>query len=144
MSRCRLFWGCSGGVDRGHACPTNAVVGCWECLNALGTNQTARMTIVAVGDSPCTTATAAFVILGAAGQYVVTVLKEFDAPDAKALKGREPTLKMRLYNWRQNYSHEALYDASTDVLVEDLSHVNGNFVGGTWLEFRRCLLPRPP
>jgi len=124
------------GLASKRGCPTDFIVGKWEAANALGTNMTATLAVLP-SNGDCQGITANFDIVGATGVYAITTIENLTAASDALLKKDATTVKVRFENIHGKYFHEGVYDASADVLLEDLAYVNGSFVGGGILEFHR-------
>eukprot|EP00429_Kryptoperidinium_foliaceum_P096293 CAMPEP_0176245720 /NCGR_PEP_ID=MMETSP0121_2-20121125/32084_1 /TAXON_ID=160619 /ORGANISM="Kryptoperidinium foliaceum, Strain CCMP 1326" /LENGTH=258 /DNA_ID=CAMNT_0017585351 /DNA_START=83 /DNA_END=856 /DNA_ORIENTATION=- len=116
-------------------CPTDLLVGKWVCADALATGKPATLEILP-SNGDCDGLTANFDIIGATGVYTVTNIERFVANEDALLKKRNAIVKVKFQEVHGKYFHEGLYDVSADTLVEDLAHVNGNYVGGGILEFQ--------
>jgi len=119
-------------------CPLQALFGTWE--GRVDGDKVTRLEVAANADS-CQKAAANFSILGLEGQYDIDVVEQ--VVNGTPLDAWPLALKLKFSNVKANYFHEGVFDAGSDELLEDLSYMDGKFVGGALLKWSRVASSSP-
>jgi len=119
-------------------CPLQALFGTWE--GRVDGDKVTRLEVAAKAGS-CQKVAANFSILGLEGQYDIDVVEQ--VVNGTPLDAWPLALKLKFSNVKANYFHEGAFDAGSDELLEDLSYMDGKFVGGALLKWSRVASSSP-